>query len=189
MSNASNETNDRPQVILLNGASSVGKTSIAKAIQDLARRPFLHVQLDAFLGMLPSRALDDPSGLMFDRVDGQTIDVKLGHIVQLALIGMRNAVASMAECGNNLIVDDVFFGDEDAEYRRLLQPYDLRLVGLFAPLAVLQDRERARGDRDIGLAKGQIERVHNGRSYDLELDTAHASPSELAKQICDAFDL
>ncbi len=189
MGDTNSETNDRPQIIVLNGVSSVGKTSVAKAIQDIARRPFLHVQMDAFLEMLPRRALDHPNGLLFDRIDGQTIDVKTGHIVELALAGMRNAIASMAECGNNLVVDDVFFGDEDIEYRRLLKPYMLRVIGLFAPLTVVQDRERARGDRDIGLAKGQFERVHSGRSYDLELDTASASPSQLAKQICDAFDL
>ena len=102
---------------------------------------------------------------------------------------MRHAIVSMAECGNHIIADDVFFGQEDVEYRRLLKPYNLRLVGLFASLEIVQKREKARGDRHIGLAKGQFERVHKGRHYDLEIDTNSISPEQIAKQICDTFDL
>ncbi len=95
----------------------------------------------------------------------------------------------MAECGNNMVVDDVFFADEDADYRRLLKQYDFQFVGLFAPLEVVQERERMRGDRDIGLAKGQFERVHKGRVYDLKMDTWQNSPDQIAQKICKAFSL
>ena len=37
--------------ILLNGTSSSGKTTIARAIQKLAFVPFLHASVDAFTGM------------------------------------------------------------------------------------------------------------------------------------------
>jgi len=179
----------KPLIIVLNGVSSVGKTSVAKAIQRHARRAFLHIQMDDFLDMLPPRAIGSPEGLVFKRVDGQTVDVKSGYLVERALAGMRSAVASMAECGNDIVVDDVFFSDEDSEYRRLLKPYTCYLVGLFAPLDVVQERERLRGDRDIGLAKGQFERVHNGRVYDLEIDASQKSADQIAEEICRAFAL
>ncbi len=179
----------KPKIVVLNGVSSVGKTSVAKGIQSCAQRGFLHVQMDDFLEMLPLRAFGNRDGLVFERIDSQTIDVQSGDLVRRALAGMRGAVASMAECGNNIVVDDVFFADEDSEYRRLLERYDYRLVGLFAPLEVVQTRERMRGDRDIGLAKGQFESVHKDRVYDLEVDTSKKSPDQIAKEICEAFSL
>jgi chloramphenicol 3-O phosphotransferase len=103
---------------------------------------------------------------------------------------MRHAVAAMAGQGNNLIVDEVMIEPQTArEYRDLLRDCDFRLVGLFAPLDVLEARERARGDREIGLARWQFGRVHHGMIYDLELHTVAAGPDECARLICDAFGL
>jgi chloramphenicol 3-O phosphotransferase len=42
------------RIVLINGVSSVGKGSVAKALQKIASRPMLHVQMDAFLEMLPA---------------------------------------------------------------------------------------------------------------------------------------
>jgi chloramphenicol 3-O phosphotransferase len=96
----------------------------------------------------------------------------------------------MAAQGNNLIVDEVMTdGATEREYRALLAPFDVRFVGLFAPLDVLEARERARGDREIGLARWQYDRVHRGITYDLEIDTTLATPSESACMIRDAFGL
>jgi chloramphenicol 3-O-phosphotransferase len=41
----------KPIAIVLNGASSAGKGTIARAIQELAGRPVLHVSLDMFTDM------------------------------------------------------------------------------------------------------------------------------------------
>jgi len=177
------------QIIVLNGMSSVGKSSVAKAVQRIAQKPFLHVQMDDFLTMLPPRAIEHEDGLVFHRIDSKTIDVQSGPIVTRALEGMRYAIAAMAERGNHMVVDDVFFDSEDTEYRQLLRQFDFRLIGLFAPLNVVRNRELARGDREIGLAKGQFERVHKGRKYDLEVDTSQAPPDAIAREICEAFSL
>ena len=45
------------KIILLNGTGSSGKTSLARALQAASRDVFLHVQMDAFLDMLPTGAL------------------------------------------------------------------------------------------------------------------------------------
>lgn len=181
----------RPVVILLNGVGSSGKSTTARAVQEMAARPLLHVAMDAFLDMLPDRMIGHPDGLMFNRLPDvpPTVTVETGPVGQRAFSGMRHAVAAMAQQGNSLIVDDVMLADEAAEYRRLLTEFDLRLVGMFAPLEVLEARERARGDREIGLARWQFDRVHRGISYDLELDSATASAADCARRICAAFDL
>lgn len=96
----------------------------------------------------------------------------------------------MDDQGNNLIVDEVMIGPEKAqESRELLQSNDLYVVGLMAPSRVLETRERARGDRAIGLARGQYDLVHRNIVYDLEADTAAATPVQCARAICNAFGL
>ena len=43
------------RIIFLNGCSSSGKTSISKAIQEISSSPWLHMGVDTFIGMLPSK--------------------------------------------------------------------------------------------------------------------------------------
>ena len=54
------------RVVLLNGVSSVGKGSVAQALQRIASRPMLHVQMDAFLEMMPPGSFGDPQGYTFE---------------------------------------------------------------------------------------------------------------------------
>jgi chloramphenicol 3-O phosphotransferase len=75
------------------------------------------------------------------------------------------------------------------QYRELLAQREVHFVGLFAPLDVLEARERERGDRLIGLARWQYHRVHSGMTYDLELDTSIASPRVCAHRIKTAFKI
>ena len=60
---------------------------------------------------------------------------------------------------------------------------------MFAPLDVLETRERERGDRLIGLARWQFDRIHRGKRYDLEIDTSNATPAECAETIKRTFGL
>ena len=186
-------------IVLLNGVGSVGKSSIAKALQKITTEPFLHLEMDAFLKMLPDTYQDHPDGLNFETTiegDKPSVFVRTGAVAERALSGMRHAIAAMASAGNNLIVDEVIFGNVTteygnvlSEYRMLLAPYQLYLVGVHAPLEILEDRERRRGDRLIGLARWQYGRVHKGMVYDLDIDTELATAAECALTIKDRFGL
>ena len=104
--------------------------------------------------------------------------------------GMRHAVAAMAAQGNSLVVDDVMTREgQDREYRALLSDFDVYLVGLFASPEILEARERQRGDRAIGLARWQFDRVHRNVTYDLKIDTGATTPLRNAEIIRDAFGL
>ncbi len=180
------------RIVLLNGVGSAGKSSIAKALQTITVDPFLHVQMDTFLQMLPERYQNHPGGLTFATVqeDGNSsVVIKTGPVADRAFRGMQHAIAAMAAQGNNLIVDDVLLGQGIVEYVELLAPFDLFLVGVLAPLVVLEERERQRGDRLIGLARWQYNRVHQGMKYNLEVDTSVASPMECAHLIRRTFRL
>lgn len=181
------------RIIILNGVGSVGKTATARALQEISILPFLRVSMDAFLDMLPPALLDHPDGLVFEAIEEHgmpSVAVRSGPVLARAMRGMRHAIAAMAGQGNYLIVDDVMTREgEDREYRDLLTGFEARLVGLFAPLDVLEARERRRGDRRIGLARWQYGRVHRGVAYDLTIDTATTTPKENARTIRDAFGL
>jgi chloramphenicol 3-O-phosphotransferase len=101
------------QIIILNGVGSVGKSSTAKALQEIAETPFLHVSMDAFLDMLPASMFGHRDGLVFEALeeDGRpSVAIHTGPVMDRAMRGMRRAIAAMAEAGNNLIVDDVMLG-------------------------------------------------------------------------------
>jgi chloramphenicol 3-O phosphotransferase len=182
-----------PQIIILNGTSSAGKSSTAKALQKIADGFFLYIAFDAFLEMLPPTLWKHPDGINFDQKDGPDgpeVTVELGVKVSAALKGMRSAVGALARQGNQLIVDDLMLSPGDQQdYRRFLEGLEHRFVGLIAPLDVLEERERQRGDRMLGLARWQFDRVHSAVSYDLEIDTSLNLPQECAQMIADKFGL
>lgn len=41
------------QIIYINGPSSSGKTTLAKALQQVFDQPFLHIGIDRVIGMMP----------------------------------------------------------------------------------------------------------------------------------------
>lgn len=182
----------KAKVVLLNGVGSAGKSSIATALQSLAREPFLHVQMDTYIEMLPEPLQDHPDGVCYEvseEAGKPSVAVRTGPVGARVLAGMRHAVAAMAGEGNNLIVDEVLCDGGLPDYRRLLAAFEFHVVGVFAPLEVLEARELRRGDRLAGLAHWQYERVHRGIGYDFEVDTSRLSAFECAELIRDRFRL
>ncbi len=150
------------KIIFLNGASSSGKSTIAVLLQQRLEEPFLHMSLDAFIGMLP-RVSDD--------------------LVLKMAPGFHRSIAAMAQTGNNVIVDHVLVADEWlSECVRLLTGYVL-FVGLRCPLAELERREVGRDQRRQGFARSQFEAAHRGKIYDVELDTAALPPEDCVRGI------
>ena len=164
------------KVIVLNGCGSVGKSSVAKALQALAKEPFLHLQGDVFLEMLPVTMYGHPDGIIFEEPKSKiypAIEISTGPVCDRVFSGMRMAVAAMALEGNNIIVDDVMLLPSDQEtYLQPIPEHNPIFIGLFASLEILEQREKRRGDRIIGLARWQFERVHKGIEYDLEIETS-----------------
>ena len=65
----------------------------------------------------------------------------------------------------------------------VLADVDVTLIGVHCSLDELQRREAARGDRIIGQAEGQIDLVHEGMTYDIEVETTVLPSSVVADQI------
>jgi chloramphenicol 3-O phosphotransferase len=182
----------KARIILLNGVGSAGKSSIAKALQTITAEPFLHVEMDTFIAMLPDALQDHMDGFSYQTIqrDGKpSVVIGTGPVGARTLRGMRHAIAAMAGQGNNLIVDDVLCNGEISDYLELLSAFDLHVVGVRAPLEVLEAREALRGDRMPGLARWQYERVHKGIDYDLEVDSGVLTPLDCARRIQQRFQL
>ena len=180
------------KIVLLNGVGSAGKSSIAGALQEIVAEPYLHVQMDVFLEMLPAALQENMPGFAYRTgwEDGKpSVAIEAGPAGKRAMQGMRHAIAAMAGQGNNLIVDDVMVEGEMAQYQALLSDFEVFRVGVIAPLAVLEARESARADRLAGLARWQFGRVHRDVTYDIEVDTSVLTAQECARRIQQRFGL
>ena len=184
----------RARIVLLNGVGSAGKTSIARTLQPITRAPYLHVAMDTFLEMLPEAYQDHADSFSYEagtQDEHPAIAIHAGPTGERLMSGMRAAIAALAAEGNNLIVDDVLLAEAGSllDYHRRLADFDLMTVAVHASLEVLEAREKARGDRLIGLARWQYQRLNAGAAHDLLVDTTRATPVECAHRIRDRFDL
>jgi chloramphenicol 3-O phosphotransferase len=167
------------KIILVNGTSSSGKTSIVRALQNLLEEPYLEAGIDKFIFMMPGRYLDRP---LWDDVLGLADHAGVtGHTL---VSGMHHAIAALSRAGVNVIADHVLvepaWSKECADLFADLPAY---LIGVQCPLDVLEQRERSRKNRTLGQAKLQIDVIHRYSVYDLEVDTSILSPDECARRI------
>jgi chloramphenicol 3-O phosphotransferase len=167
------------KIIILNGTSSSGKTSIVKALQTALGEPYLDAGLDRFLWMLPKRYLERP---LWDDVLG--LASQAGEIGHQLVAGMHQAILALSKSGNNVIADHVLVEPSWVEACiDLFGESQIYLVGVHCPLEVLEQRENSRRDRTLGQAKLQFDLVHKYVLYDVEVDTSISSPEGCANQI------
>jgi len=91
----------------------------------------------------------------------------------------------MARAGARIIIDEVFLGGAESQQRwqKALGELPVLWVGVRCDRAVAAGREIARGDRTAGMAALQADVVHQGVSYDLEVDTTHSESLACAQVI------
>lgn len=84
----------------------------------------------------------------------------------------------------NVVADHVLVEPDWVAYcAAVLDGLPAWLIGVRCPLPVLLERERGRGDRTLGQAAAQHERVHAHGIYDLEVVTSTGSPEACAAAI------
>jgi chloramphenicol 3-O phosphotransferase len=169
------------QVIVLNGGSSSGKSSIVRSLQAVLPDPWLAVAVDAFVEMLPPMLTE--SGAGFDVGADGTVSV--GPVFRGLEAAWMEGFAAMVRAGARILVDDVFLGGETSQHRwqKALTGLDVLWVGVRCEGVVAAQREVVRGDRAHGMAASQAEVVHQGVGYDLEVDTTHTDPVDCARII------
>lgn len=184
------------KIIYLNGPTSSGKTTLAKALQQAFEEPFLHVGIDKIIGWMPEKMNDwlalshdaplpgfswkkgvDPSG-------HPTYELQMGPYAKKIRRAFLEIARLLATLGHNLILDDFAFGKKDVdEWKALLTDFQVLWVGVNAPLEILESREKTRGNRVVGSARDQFHKIHAGAVYDLTLDTHQSSLGENVAKI------
>jgi len=163
------------RVILLNGPSSSGKSSIGRALLPLLPDPWFLVPVDGISGMRSTVHLRSLS------------DQEIGEMLTRTRRGYHRVVAALASQGNDVIMDYPLSEPwRLADLLEVLEPYDVTLVHVGCSPAELARREHARGDRPAGLAASQ--RVFEHGDCDLEVDTTTSSPAECAAAVVTALD-
>lgn len=165
------------RIILLNGVSSAGKTTLARQLLTDLASPYFHMSVDMFGAMraeAATHALDDAAQ--------QTV-------LRRTRAGFHRAVAGMARAGNDIVMDHVL--SEPWRLRDcldVLTGLDVLFVGVHCAPDELRRRETTRGDREPGTAERQLGLVHAHGGYDLEIDTAAAPPEACSARIVEFID-
>ena len=169
-----------PQILVLNGASSAGKSSLGRVLQRQLGAGWFMLGVDDLLrAILPCG--DDPA----------LLDVSSAGVVRTtdtfrrAEAAWYAGVAAIAQQAQGVILDEVLL-DGAASQARLstaLAGPTLTWIGVVCDVAVGEQRERLRGDRVAGMHVEQRDRVHDGVRYDLIVDTSSRSPDEAAQEV------
>lgn len=155
--------NDLPagKIIIINGPSSSGKTTLALAAQKHFDIPFLRFSFDLFL---------DNQVLPLDQIRSGSFSWEAMR--PSVFRGIHQCLPALANAGNNLIFDHIIESKSWLEdLLRSVSKLDVFFVGLHCSLPELERREAQRGNRRGGEARTDYETVHTITSYDLELNS------------------
>ncbi len=157
------------QVILLNGPSSSGKSSLAQLLQGLIlarrRERYEIVSIDDFLTMSAQDVIyeEDVYAISRDLCEAASAALKTeaGVIVDHVITSKR-----------------IFYQLADA-----LRGYRVWMIRVSCPLEVLREREAARGNRCPGSAKASAAYLFPKDGYDLAVDTHRTTAMDSAERI------
>ena len=194
-----------PDIVLVNGPSSAGKTTLCRALQAAIAEPYLVTGFDDFIFMAAPRYYRGADTGRQDAHDAATalgvemvataapgappcVEARFGPVFRRLIDSMAPAVRTLVDGSNRVIFDTVLHDAAMAEScRRAFAGLDVFAVGVTCPLDILEARERARGDRVLGRARGLAIVVHGFLDYDVTVDTGAQSPAAAAAEVLAAL--
>lgn len=167
-------------IVLLNGTSSSGKTSISNELLAQKDIVFHHLSVDDFIkDFFNNKFLADTEPAR--EIAEQTImEIMFDPINSLYYA----TVKLYSEMGLNVVVDTVI--DNDKWFNDCLDAFNdhpTLLIGVMCSKEELIRREEQREDRNIGLAASQFNQIYSIDEYDVEVNTEELTPSECADKI------
>lgn len=190
-------------IIILNGPSSAGKSSIQKEIQKNSQLHFIRIGIDTFFDAL----IEEPDlsnfqeekqfhqytsngeyirgvELITDEDDHPIVPLYIGPAGDRIIHGMHRSISEYAKAGNNVVVDYILYKPEWLnDLKKSLKGRKYYMVGVHAPLSVIEERELLRDTSPPGHARSHYTTVHQNFPYDLEIDTSLETPEELAIKV------
>ncbi len=189
--------NQTGTVIVLNGPSGSGKSSIQKEFQQL-QLPALWIKTG--IDTLFDNAMPDitPENMNYWQSKNpirwieKTKDLSKNNIVTLfvgkegekAIYAMNDSIASYAKNGCNVIVDYIAYKQkwfDDLEQK--LKQFKTYYVAVQIPLETLEQREANRRTSPVGHARSHYFDVYRNRKYDLTVNSNKNNAKEIALQI------
>jgi chloramphenicol 3-O phosphotransferase len=172
-------------LVVLNGGSSSGKSTLARCLQALLPPSWLVLGVDDLIAAMPAGAGADPSIIALEPGGRITI----GPAFREMEASWYQGIAAMARSGPGVIVDEVFLGGatSQARLRSAFRGLEVLWVGVRCEAVTATRREAARPDRIVGMAESQAELVHLGVDYDLVVDTTATSALTCARAVAAAM--
>jgi len=160
------------KLIILNGASSSGKSVLCKKLQEVLDEPYIHLEEDCFV---------------FNTYHNRFLAGELApEIFRKTMLGYYRSLRAFLLSGHNVLADTGFYTTELLQQltRELAAERErVWLVGVHCALDELERREQTRGDRQLGLANDQFASIHTTAVYDIEVDATSKSPDDCAFEI------
>ena len=151
------------KIIIINGPSSSGKTTLALALQKQLDIPFIRFSFDLFI---------DHKAFPSEQIKSGKFSWE--QMRPSIFRGLHQCLPALATAGNNVIFDHII--ETKAwlyELVSLISESDVFFVGVHCSLAELERREIQRGDRRPGEARQDFQTVHSIPTYDLEMNSEH----------------
>lgn len=196
------------KLILINGASSVGKTSLCRAFQDNMDDMWVRLGIDHFWFIMPPNKLvltpqQDAEYFILNKhidKDGYQYDEFLpGPKANKVVKAGFHSLSAYLDIGINIISDQIFWSwDWVCSAMEKLENYHVLMIKLVVEDNVGIQRESLRGEgineedaernnRPNGHYLGSAKVVHQGIIYDYFLDFTCKMAEELAVEIERAF--
>jgi chloramphenicol 3-O phosphotransferase len=184
-------------VIILNGPSGSGKSSIQKEFQSLMM-PNLWIKLgidNLFDKPMPDINLENMQFWQSenpirwiettkDADQNPVITLFVGQQGENVAYGMNSAIAEYAKNDCNIIVDYIAYKKEWLDdLRHKLDGVKTYWVKVSIPLSVVEEREVARGTSPKGHARSHFNTVFWDLKYDLDVNSDKESAIEIARKI------
>jgi chloramphenicol 3-O phosphotransferase len=119
-----------------------------------------------------------------------TVTARFGPVFRRIIDAMAPAVRALVDGGNATIFDHVLHDRHMYEScRRAFDGLDVFSVGVVCAIDVLEARERSRGDRVAGRARGLVDVVHGFCDYDVMVDTGKADVNACADNVLSALNV
>lgn len=155
---------EKPIVILLNGTSSSGKSTLSMSLkyyfEETTNIEYEIISIDDFLAMSPDEVIyeDDVYEISSD---------------------MNRAILAVMKEQKNVIIDHVITSKRIfSQLIHSLREDNIFLIQVTAPLHELKRREKLRGNRPPGNAEAALKYLFPANIYDLKIDTFSLSTEE-----------
>ena len=158
-------------IIVLNGVSSSGKSSLSKELVN-------HLPNYFHLSIVDFNLVIDK---MEDREGNRLIPVPIEYF-------FHRTIQMFSDKGINLVVDQILHDTETLrDFKETLQDYPMVFVGVHCLREELIRREKFRGDRQSGLSVSQLLFVHKQHeNYDVVVNTSKDSLTTCVDKILKA---